>query len=118
ARAHRGPLDLAAVAARFHTQTEAGQVTVERIAERVGGFFRIEPGDLQSRRRYRNVLLPRQVGMYLTRKLTPLSLAEIGHYFGGRDHSTVLHACRKVEKSLCRDAVLSGAIRDIHAGLA
>ena len=49
------------------------------------------------------MLLPRQVGMYLARKLTPLSLQQIGAYFGGRDHSTVLHACRKVEQAHGRE---------------
>jgi chromosomal replication initiator protein len=117
AKIHRGPLDLATVEAAFQDQTAAGQATVERIAERVGGYFRVDPGDLQSRRRHRNVLLPRQVGMYLARQLTEMSLDEIGHYFGGRDHSTVLHACRKVEQTLGRDAVFSGAVREIHAGL-
>jgi len=111
-------LDLASVEAQFQEQTDAARVTVERIAERVGGYFRVDPGDLQSRRRYRNVLLPRQVGMYLARQLTELSLDQIGQYFGGRDHSTVLHACRKVEQTLRRDTVLSGAVREIHAGLA
>ena len=56
--------------------------------------------------------------MYLARQLTPLSLEQIGAYFGGRDHSTVLHACRKVEQALARDAALSGAVRQLHADLA
>ena len=55
--------------------------------------------------------------MYLARQLTPLSLQQIGAYFGGRDHSTVLHACRKVERALDGDAVLSGAVRQLHAEL-
>ena len=59
-------------------------------------------------------MLPRQVGMYLTRRLTALSLEQIGAYFGGRDHSTVLHACRKVEEALDRDVTLSGAVRELH----
>jgi chromosomal replication initiator protein len=63
------------------------------------------------------VLLPRQVGMYLARELTPLSLQQIGAYFGGRDHSTVLHACRKVKQALSRDASLSGLVRELHADL-
>ena len=50
--------------------------------------------------------------------MTPLSLQEIGDYFGGRDHSTVLHACRKVELALSRDFVLSGAVQQLHADLA
>jgi chromosomal replication initiator protein len=118
ARLSNRPLDVATVAAHFREQVEANRVTVERIAERVGGYFRVEPAQLQSRRRYRGVLLPRQVGMYLARQLTELSLEQIGAYFGGRDHSTVLHACRKVEQALESDAALSGAVRQIHAALA
>jgi chromosomal replication initiator protein len=118
ARLHHRPLDLATVGDHFREQVEAGRPTVERIAQRVGGYFRVQPRQLQSRRRSRQVLLPRQVGMYLARQLTGLSLEQIGAYFGGRDHSTVLHACRKVETALTRDEVLGGAVRQLHAELA
>jgi chromosomal replication initiator protein len=118
ARRHALALDLPTVAAQFSEHAGAGGVTVERIAQRVGGYFRVKPEQLQSRRRYRSVLVPRQVGMYLARQLTGLSLEQIGAYFGGRDHSTVLHACRKVEQALGRDAALSGAVRQLHAELA
>jgi chromosomal replication initiator protein len=117
ARVRRGPLDLASVADEFREQTEAGRITMDRIAERVGGYFRVDPSDLQSRRRSRGVLLPRQVGMFLARQLTELSLGQIGAYFGGRDHTTVLHACRKVEEALEHDAGLSGAVRELRAEL-
>ena len=109
--------DLAAVAALFRTEAELATPTVERIVERVSGYFQVEPKQVQSRGRHRHALLPRQVGMYLARQLTPLSLEQIGAYFGGRDHSTVLHACRKVELALETDAVLSGAVRQLHADL-
>jgi chromosomal replication initiator protein len=109
--------DLASVAEQFQTEAEATRPTVERIAQRVETYFRVEPGRLRSRRRGRDALLPRQVGMYLARLLTPLSLGQIGAYFGGRDHSTVLHACRKVEQALARDSSLSGAVRQLHADL-
>jgi chromosomal replication initiator protein len=56
--------------------------------------------------------------MYLARKLTTLSMRRIGAFFGGRDHSTVLHACRKVAEAMKKDAVLCGAVRQIHAELA
>jgi chromosomal replication initiator protein len=118
ARLHDRPLDVATVARQFRAEVEAGRPTVERIAQRVGGYFRVEPRQLQSRRRSRQVLLPRQVGMYLARQLTGLSLDQIGAYFGGRDHSTVLHACRKVEHALHHDAVLSGAVRQLQSALA
>jgi chromosomal replication initiator protein len=109
--------DLQTVAESF--QTEAGQArpTVERIVERVGSYFQVAPQKMRSASRLRNTLLPRQVGMYLARQLTPLSLEQIGAYFG-RDHSTVLHAVRKVEQALARDAALSGAVRQLRADLA
>lgn len=112
------PLELAAVQRHFEEQAEAGRPTMERIVQRVGGYFRVEPGQLQSSRRGREVLLPRQVSMYLARQLTGLSLEQIGAYFGGRDHSTVLHACRKMEQALSRDPVLSGTIRRLRSDLA
>jgi chromosomal replication initiator protein len=102
----------------FREDAEATRPTVERIAQRVGRYFRVEPQRLRSRRRSRDALMPRQVGMYLARQLTGLSLGQIGAYFGGRDHSTVLHACRKVEQALACDSALSGAIRQLHADLA
>jgi chromosomal replication initiator protein len=117
ARLHGRPPDLAAVAEQFRAEAESSRPTVERIAERVSRYFRVEPEQLRSRRRGRSALLPRQVGMYLARLLTPLSLRQIGAYFGGRDHSTVLHACRKVEQALARDSSLSGAVRELHADL-
>jgi len=114
----RGTLTLETVAQHFGLQADALKTTVDRIAKQVGGYFQLEPRQLQSRRRYRNILVPRQIGMYLARKLTPLSLNQIGEYFGGRDHSTVLHACRKVEESMKEDVVLLGAVRQIHSELA
>jgi chromosomal replication initiator protein len=117
-KVHGRTLDLGMVEAQFKEETEAGTVTVERIANIVSGYFHVDVRDLQSDRRCHHVLLPRQVGMYLARLLTALSLEGIGQFFGGRDHSTVLHACRKMEKTLHRDALLSGAVREIHASLA
>lgn len=110
-------LDVVTVMGHFHEQAEAGRPTVERITERVGAHFQVEPEQLQSRRRYPRIVLPRQVSMYLARQLTELSLEQIGRYFGGRDHTTVLHACRKVRAALASDASLSGAVRQLEADL-
>jgi chromosomal replication initiator protein len=90
---------------------------VDRIVRRVSAYFRLEPRQLRSQRRQRRLLIARQVSMYLARRLTPLSLQQIGACFGGRDHTTVLHACRKVEQALERDAQLSGAVHDLQAEL-
>jgi chromosomal replication initiator protein len=106
------------LAEHFGTEAAANRPTVESIAQRVGRYFQVEPRQLQARSRTRGTLLPRQVGMYLARQLTELSLQQIGAYFGGRDHSTVLHACRKVEEALAHDVRLSGAVRQLHADLA
>jgi chromosomal replication initiator protein len=118
--AHRPdqPLTIETVAEHFGVEASANRPTVERIVQRVGRYFQVEPRQLQARSRSRSVLLPRQVGMYLARQLTELSLQQIGAYFGGRDHSTVLHACRKVEQALAHDVRLWGAVRQLHADLA
>jgi chromosomal replication initiator protein len=118
ARLHGELPPLQIIQEQFRAESDARQPTVERIVQRVGRYFRVEPGQLQGPSRTRGVMLPRQVGMYLTRQLTALSLEQIGAYFGGRDHSTVLHACRKVEEALDQDASLSGAVRQLHADLA
>ena len=115
-RVHDCVPDRAIVAEHFRAELEAARPTVERIAERVGRHYRVDPRVLQSRRRSRSALLPRQVAMALARRLTRLSLEQIGAYFGGRDHSTVLHACRKVESG--RDAALSWAVCQLQAEFA
>ena len=116
-RVRPGPVDLPTVARHFREQADASRPTVERIVRRVSGHFQVKPREIQSARRTRSVLLPRQVGMYLARELTDLSLDQIGAYFGGRDHSTVLHACRKLERAIAHDTELSGTIRQLQAGL-
>jgi chromosomal replication initiator protein len=118
ARLHGGLPPLEVIQQEFRAESDARRPTVERIVQRVSRYFRVDPGKLQGPSRTRGVLLPRQVGMYLARRLTALSLEQIGAYFGGRDHSTVLHACRKVEEALDRDVTLSGAVRQLHADLA
>ena len=118
ARLHGGVPPLEVVQEQFRAESDGRQPTVERIVQRVGRYYRVDPGQLQGPSRTRSVMLPRQVGMYLARRLTALSLEQIGAYFGGRDHSTVLHACRKVEEALDRDGSLSGAVRELHADLA
>jgi chromosomal replication initiator protein len=106
------------VIAALRTETELQRPDMERIAHRVCAYFQVEPRQMQSRQRRRTVLLSRQVGIYLARKLTGLSLQQIGSYFGGLDHSTVLHACRKVEQALGEDLTLSGAVRQLTLELA
>ncbi len=71
-------------------------VTIDNIQKTVAGYFKIRVADLHSKRRSRSITRPRQIAMALAKELTNHSLPEIGDAFGGRDHTTVLHACRKV----------------------
>jgi chromosomal replication initiator protein len=85
-------------------------VTVEDILRVVTTRYNVRVSDLQSRKRTRSIVLPRQICMYLARSLTTLSLEEIGGYFGGRDHSTVLHAEVKINTSIEQDTALAHAV--------
>ncbi len=73
-------------------------VTIENIQKTVADYFKIRQSDLLSRRKSRSIARPRQIAMALAKELTNHSLPEIGEAFGGRDHTTVLHACRKVKE--------------------
>lgn len=88
-------------------------ITIENIQKTVANFYQLRVTDLLSRRRNRSIARPRQMAMYLTKQLTEHSLPEIGDAFGGRDHTTVLHACRRIE-SLCES---DGRMREEHARL-
>ena len=80
------------------------RVTIEEIQKRVATHFNIRLSDMYSARRARSVARPRQVAMYLAKQLTSRSLPEIGRKFGGRDHTTVMHAVRKVDELRDHDA--------------
>jgi chromosomal replication initiator protein len=79
------------------------RVTVEEIQKKVAAHYSIKLSDMSSSRRIRQVALPRQVAMYLAKKLTTLSLPEIGKNFGGRDHTTVIHAFKKIQQAMVDD---------------
>lgn len=83
------------------------QVSIENIQKTVAEFYRIKLVDLLSKKRTRIIVRPRQIAMYLARDLTQLSLPEIGNAFGGRDHSTVLHACKTIESLRNTDSSLN-----------
>ena len=76
---------------------------MEDVLRIVTGHFNVKVTDLQSRRRTNAIAYPRQVGMYLARKITRHSLEEIGGFFGGRDHSTVLYAVEKISRQIQAD---------------
>jgi len=75
-------------------------ISVEMIQKTVAKEFLIPLSELRAKKRNKNIVLARQVAMYLTKKLTNMSLPEIGHAFGGKDHTTVLHSCKKIDKEM------------------
>ncbi|MBI3307101.1 MAG: chromosomal replication initiator protein DnaA, partial [Candidatus Omnitrophica bacterium] len=79
---------------------EEKKISMEKIQRIVAAFFNLRVSDLRAKRRSRSIAGPRQMAMYLIRQLTTHSLPEIGEYFGGRDHTTVLHAVNKVGKEI------------------
>ena len=79
------------------------KTSIEDIQKKTAEFYKLEVKDFHSPQRARRVARPRQVAMYLSRKLTTRSLPEIGRRFGGRDHTTVLHACRRIEALVLED---------------
>ena len=106
----RAPLtvDQAALALRDLVRTtDIQRIKIDDILKVVGRHYNVPKADLLSPRRARSIVRPRQIGMYLAKTLTTRSLPEIGRRFGGRDHSTVLHAVRKIEELMQADEKLS-----------
>jgi len=103
-------VDLARKLLRDVFVVQRGQPTLDDVMRVVTAQFAVKATDLQSRRRTNAIAHPRQVGMYLARRITRHSLEEIGGFFGGRDHTTVLHAVRKVEGDLKRDERFRGQL--------
>lgn len=89
------------------------RITIDEIQRTVCQFYRVDRSEMASKRRARAVVRPRQVAMYLAKVLTPRSYPEIGRKFGGRDHSTVIHAVRLIEDLRTRDADMDGDVRTL-----
>jgi chromosomal replication initiator protein len=87
------------------------RISIDEIQTQVAEHFRIRKAEMTSARRAREVARPRQVAMYLSKQLTPKSLPDIGRRFGGRDHTTVIHAVKQIEKLRATDAELDADIR-------
>nr|WP_089219157.1 chromosomal replication initiator protein DnaA [Sphingomonas laterariae] len=87
------------------------RITIDEIQRRVCDHYRIKQSEMASARRAREVARPRQIAMYLAKQLTPRSLPEIGRRFGGRDHTTVIHAVKQIEKLRQTDAELDADVR-------
>ncbi len=88
-------------------------VSIEDIQEVVGAKFHVKIGDLKSRRRSKTLVHPRQIAMYLCRELTEASFPEIGRHFGGKDHTTIIHACRQITKAKDADTNLHSTLEGL-----
>ncbi len=89
-------------------------ISIDLVQKVVSNFFNIKISDLKVKRKYKGYVLPRQIAMYLSRKLTNASLLEIGDKFGGKDHSTVLHSIKKVEEKMTQETSFKEMIENLH----
>src|SRR5213079_2061713 len=96
-------------------QGEAAAVSIERIQELVCERFSVTHGELTGDRRSQNIVYPRQVAMYLSRELTDSSLPKIGKQFGGRDHTTVIHATSKIARLIREDRSMYNLVQELTA---
>lgn len=107
-------VDLATEALKDIISKKQGKhVTIDSIQDVVSSYFNLRVEDLKSQRRTRNIAYPRQIAMYLSRKLTDMSLPKIGEEFGGRDHTTVIHAYEKISGNLKTDDSLQHTINEL-----
>lgn len=90
-------------------------ITADYIQEIVADYFHLKIEDLKSAKRTRNIAYPRQIAMYLCRRLTDLSLPKIGEKFGGRDHTTIIHGFEKISKEINKDIELSQTINELES---
>ncbi len=93
------------------------RITIDLIQQQVARFYNIRVSDLRNKRRTKAIVYPRQIAMYLSRSLTDSSLPEIGEQFGGRDHSTVLHACEKIQRDIETKPGVKDILERIKGGL-
>jgi len=112
-------LDMAKNILKDMVQETIKTISVEMIQKTVADYFKILVSDLRAKKRHKTIVYPRQVSMYLSRQLTTLSLPEIGGAFGGKDHTTVLHSCKKIEKELMTEesGILKRTIRELTTTL-
>jgi len=88
-------------------------ITVDFIQKTVSDYFGLKVAELKSRKRTKEVAFPRQVAMYLCKQLTELSLADIGNGFGGKDHSTVIHACKQIRNKMESNVEIGRKVRGL-----
>ncbi len=94
---------------------EEREINVKLIKDIVSTYYNLKPNELESKKRARTIVFPRHIAMYLSRELTDLSLPKIGDEFGGRDHTTVIHACDKIQKELINNSELNSVIEKLKS---
>ena len=94
-------------------QDQDRPITMDFIQKTVSDYFEIKLAELKSRKRTKEVAFPRQVAMYLCKQLTELSLADIGNGFGGKDHSTVIHACKQIRNKMESSTEINRKVRGL-----
>ncbi len=116
---HEGRIDLElAKGALGDTATpDQRRITIQQIYDAVIKYYNVRLSDLQSKRRHKSIAFPRQVCMYLARRHTRYSLEEIGGYFGGRDHTTVMHAVRTIDADVKNDREVAKQLTHLEAQL-
>jgi chromosomal replication initiator protein len=90
-------------------------ISIDTIQKVVASFYNIKISDLKAKKKYKGYVIPRQIAMYFSRKLTNASLLEIGEKFGGKDHSTVLHSIKKVEERVSQDPSFKEIIENLNS---
>jgi chromosomal replication initiator protein len=110
-------VDLARQALKDRLAPEGRPPDADRILKTVAGYYNVKVQDLCSSKRHKQVALPRQVAMYLVRELVAMSYPEIGRRFGGKDHSTVMSACRKINRLLEEEPSVRQAVEHIRRGI-
>ena len=110
-------LEMAKVILKDMVKETVKIISVEMIQKEVADYYNISVSELKAKKRNKNILQPRQIAMYLSRQLTKLSLPEIGQAFGGKDHTTVLHSCKKMEQDIIDDRDLKNIIEKLTAHL-
>lgn len=121
ANLHRSKIDLkiaeAACKDIVEIKEKSSQITMDDILQIVMEHFHIKLNELQSKKRTQSIVFPRQVCMYLARQLTSLSFAEIGTYFGGRDHTSIMHSISKIEQVIKEDPETDSKIKNLIQSL-
>ncbi len=97
----------------FFTQPQYKNITLDLIQKTVANYFGISSNDLKCKKRTKAIAFPRQVAMYISREITEYSTTEVGLDFGGRDHTTVMHACQKIENRIKTDPTLEPTVQHL-----